>query len=167
MIGAGLIIWLTRSPYRFYSDPIISLIITVIIFSSALPLVRSASFILLQGTPSHVPLEKVRSAILRIKNVISVHDLHIWSLSESKLVASMHILVQSQDEFGKVSNEVRKLLHRFGVHSSTIQPELLESSGKAASIALSRQGSHERLILPNGSEIEVGGHFQIMQVVLY
>jgi len=126
VIGAGLIIWLTTSKWRFYSDPIISLIITCIIFSSALPLVRSASFILLQGTPSHVPLEKVRSAILRIPNVISVHDLHIWSLSESKLVASLHILVRSNEEFQQASFEVRKLLHRFGVHSSTIQPELLD-----------------------------------------
>ena len=141
VIGAGLVIWLTKSPYRFYADPIISFIITVIIFSSALPLVRSASFILLQGTPSHVPLEKVRSAILRIPNVISVHDLHIWSLSESKLVASMHILVKSHAEFTACSNEVRALLHRFGVHSSTIQPELLEQ-GKAASERLaSRAGS--------------------------
>jgi zinc transporter 1 len=99
VIGAGLIIWLTKSPYRFYSDPVISFIITIIIFSSALPLgmslfslcrirvarvysdhllliyylVRSASFILLQGTPAHVPLEKVRHAILKIPNVISVH----------------------------------------------------------------------------------------------
>jgi zinc transporter 1 len=157
VIVSGLIIWLTKSPYRFYSDPIISLVITVIIFSSALPLVRSASFILLQGTPSHVPLEKVHSAILRIPNVVSVHDLHIWSLSESKLVASMHILVSSQDEFAKVSNEVRKLLHRFGVHSSTIQPELLDGSTKPGS-TMSRQGSTERLYLPNGDhEISVSG----------
>lgn len=38
VIAAGLIIWLTKSPYRFYSDPIISFVITIIIFSSALPL---------------------------------------------------------------------------------------------------------------------------------
>jgi zinc transporter 1 len=49
VISSGLIIWQTTWKYRFYSDPIISLLITVIIFSSALPLVKSASFILLQG----------------------------------------------------------------------------------------------------------------------
>lgn len=49
VISSGLIIWLTAWKYRFYSDPLISLIITMIIFSSALPLVKSASFILLQG----------------------------------------------------------------------------------------------------------------------
>lgn len=49
VISSGLIIWQTTWKYRFYSDPIISLLITAIIFSSALPLVKSASFILLQG----------------------------------------------------------------------------------------------------------------------
>lgn len=38
VIAAGLIIWQTNWSFRFYSDPLISLIITVIIFSSALPL---------------------------------------------------------------------------------------------------------------------------------
>jgi zinc transporter 1 len=38
VIASGLIIWLTTWPFKFYFDPIISLVITVIIFSSALPL---------------------------------------------------------------------------------------------------------------------------------
>ena len=59
----------------------------------------------------------------------------------------MHILVKSHEEFTKCSNEVRALLHRFGVHSSTIQPELLDGNGKAASVLLSRNGSAEGLNL--------------------
>jgi zinc transporter 1 len=38
VIATGLVIWLTEWKYKFYFDPIISLVITVIIFSSALPL---------------------------------------------------------------------------------------------------------------------------------
>lgn len=38
VIASGLIIWLSHLSWRFYFDPIISLVITVIIFSSALPL---------------------------------------------------------------------------------------------------------------------------------
>jgi len=50
VISSGLIIWKTTWSWKYYSDPMISLLITVIIFSSALPLVKSASYILLQGT---------------------------------------------------------------------------------------------------------------------
>lgn len=38
VIATGLIIWLTEWSFKFYCDPLISLVITVIIFQSALPL---------------------------------------------------------------------------------------------------------------------------------
>ena len=38
VIATGLIIWLTTWSFKYYFDPVISLVITVIIFSSALPL---------------------------------------------------------------------------------------------------------------------------------
>lgn len=38
VIATGLVIWLSTWEYRFYFDPVISLVITVIIFSSAMPL---------------------------------------------------------------------------------------------------------------------------------
>ena len=38
VIATGLVIWLTTLSWKYYFDPIISLVITVIIFSSALPL---------------------------------------------------------------------------------------------------------------------------------
>ena len=43
VIVAGLIIWLTTWSFKFYFDPIISLVITVIILVSAFPL--GASFV--------------------------------------------------------------------------------------------------------------------------
>ena len=47
VIATGLIIWQTSWPYKYYFDPVISLVITVIIFSSAMPLGKSRS---LRGT---------------------------------------------------------------------------------------------------------------------
>lgn len=38
VIATGLIIWQTTWQYKYYCDPVISLVITIIIFSSALPL---------------------------------------------------------------------------------------------------------------------------------
>jgi len=125
VIAAGLLIWLTTWQYRFYFDPAISIVITIIIFSSAMPLVRSASFILLQGTPSNVSLEEVRGQILRIPGVEDVHDLHVWSLSESKVIGSVHVLVKSSKEYIEVSARIREVLHHCGIHSSTIQPEMI------------------------------------------
>ncbi len=123
VIGSGLIIWLTTWQYRYYSDPMISLIITCIIFSSALPLVKSASFILLQGVPESVNLEDVREDISAVDGVISIHELHVWQLSESKHVASVHILLHKKDDFMRVVRDIRRVLHEHDIHNGTIQPE--------------------------------------------
>ena len=66
VIATALFIWLTDFSWRFYSDPVISLVITGIIFSSALPLVKSASLILLQGVPGGISLEDVKEDILHV-----------------------------------------------------------------------------------------------------
>jgi zinc transporter 1 len=139
VIAAGLVIWLTEWKYKYYFDPLISLIITIIIFSSALPLgmiltscsclqltllaVRSASFILLQGVPTSVSLDEVRAEILSVEGVLSVHELHVWQLSESKVVASVHVTASRDVDFMITASAIRERLHRLGIHSSTIQPE--------------------------------------------
>jgi len=41
VIATGLIIWQTTWSFKYYCDPVISLVITAIIFSSAMPLGKS------------------------------------------------------------------------------------------------------------------------------
>lgn len=123
VIAAGLVIMFAEGHWKYYFDPAISLLITCIIFSSALPLVKSASYILLQGVPSHISLEAVRDAIKSCPGVVSLHELHIWQLSEKTVVASVHVMVSRDVDYMNVADSIRKVLHEFGVHSSTIQPE--------------------------------------------
>jgi zinc transporter 1 len=85
--------------------------------------VRSTSFILLQGVPPEVSLEDVRARILAVEGVLSVHELHIWQLSETKIIASVHINVPREVDFMRVASEIRQILVQHGIHSSTIQPE--------------------------------------------
>lgn len=85
--------------------------------------VRSTAFILLQGVPSTVSLEEVRDAILNVDGVLSLHELHIWQLSENKLVASVHVMASRSDDFMPIAAQIRRALHDRGIHSCTIQPE--------------------------------------------
>lgn len=58
--------------------------------------------------------------------VVSVHELHVWQLSDIKLIASLHVLLRSRESYITLSSEIRKLLHGYGIHSATIQPEFIE-----------------------------------------
>ncbi|KAL7666445.1 Zinc/cadmium resistance protein [[Candida] zeylanoides] len=134
VIATALFIWKTDYSWRFYSDPLVSLVITVIIFSSALPLCRKSSKILLQATPPDVDSNRILADIIRLSDVKSVHDFHIWNLNEDILIASLHLeLIDTKSEgfdrdtFVKTVTSVREVLHRHGIHSATIQPEFQSS----------------------------------------
>ncbi|KAH8110057.1 cation efflux protein [Phellopilus nigrolimitatus] len=123
VITSGLIIWLSHLSWKNYFDPIVSLIITCIILCSALPLVKSTCFILLQGVPPGISLKEVDEAIRRVDGVQDVHELHIWQLSESEFVASVHVLVSRKRDNMQVAADIRKVMKSRGIHSSTVQPE--------------------------------------------
>lgn len=136
VIATALFIWKTDYSWRFYADPFVSLVITVIIFLSALPLCRKSSKILLQATPPDVDSNRILADIIRLSDVKSVHDFHIWNLNEDILIASLHLeLIDTKlegfdkDTFVKAVTLVREVLHRHGIHSATIQPEFQLSLG--------------------------------------
>ncbi|QPG75439.1 hypothetical protein FOA43_002793 [Brettanomyces nanus] len=127
----AILIWKTDYKFKYYFDPLVSLFITCIIFSTALPLCRSSSRILLQGSPITIDSDEVKNAILHIPEVISVHDFHIWNLTESYLIATMHVdLNCSPEKFLAVASNLKSHLHDYGIHSATIQPEFSDYYAK-------------------------------------
>ena len=129
VIASALIIWLTQFSWRFYADPVISLIITVIILGSAIPLCLAASRILLQAVPAGISVDDIREDIEQLPGIASCHHLHVWQLSDTKLIASLHVQVdfdfkgEGAGGYMELARAVRRCLHAYGIHSSTIQPE--------------------------------------------
>ena len=129
VIASALIIWLTDYSWRFYSDPAISLIITVIIFCSAFPLCKAASRILLQAVPVGTSIDSIKEDIEKLGGIASCHELHVWQLSDTTHIASLHVEVEfdfkgsGSARYMKLARSIRGCLHRHGIHSSTIQPE--------------------------------------------
>jgi zinc transporter 1 len=64
-----------------------------------------------------------------------VHELHVWRLDQSKAVASAHIVVSDPDvaDFMVKAKTIRECLHAYGIHSATLQPELLLPSPSSPS----------------------------------
>ncbi|OCL03551.1 cation efflux protein [Glonium stellatum] len=129
VIASALIIWLTDFSWRFYSDPLISLIITVIILCSAIPLCKAASRILLQAVPAGISVDDIKEDISELPGIVSCHHLHVWQLSDTKMVASLHVQVEfdfkgeGSARYMELARAIRTCLHEYGIHSSTIQPE--------------------------------------------
>ncbi|KAI8898281.1 cation efflux protein [Globomyces pollinis-pini] len=132
VIVSALIMIYVEGSWTTYVDPAISLVITLIIIKSTVPLVKSASYILLQATPRAVSVEKLRRDILKIKGVLGVHELHVWQLSDNQTIASVHVIVPKAkeepvdgDQYMKLAAAIKDRLHSHGIHSTTVQPEFV------------------------------------------
>ncbi|KAL9111385.1 MAG: hypothetical protein Q9227_004262 [Pyrenula ochraceoflavens] len=125
VIVSALFIWQTNFSWRFYSDPAISLVITIIILVSAVPLCRSAARILLQAVPTGMSVDEIKEHIEALDGIVSCHHLHVWQLSETKYVGSLHVKVEYGVDYMLLANQIKRCLHEFGIHTSTIQPEFL------------------------------------------
>lgn len=134
VIASALVIWLTDYKWRYYVDPGISLVITLIILASAIPLCKAASRILLQAVPAGLSIDHIKEDIEGLPGVIGSHHLHVWQLSDTKLVASLHIQVATEikgegsERYMRLARQIRRCLHAYGIHSSTIQPEFAPES---------------------------------------
>lgn len=119
-ITAGIIIYV----YKFYyADVITSLLIATLITISAIRLIKEASNILLEGTPKHVDTNAIKTAILEIKDVKKVHELHVWCISLQRIALSIHVVSDHPDS-KEILLQVDSLLReRFNINHLTIQVE--------------------------------------------
>ncbi|KAF2847917.1 zinc/cadmium resistance protein-like protein [Plenodomus tracheiphilus IPT5] len=149
VIATALFIWKTDFSWRFYADPAVSLLITVIILLSALPLCKAASRILLQAVPEHLSIDDIKEDISDLAGIISCHHLHVWQLSDTKLIASLHVQVdfdfkdEGSARYMELARQIRECLHEYGIHSSTIQPEFCLNASHDHSAAGSDESSPE------------------------
>lgn len=112
-------------PWVAYIDPVTSLIICVLILATTLPLVRSCLGILLQGVPKHINLKELKKSIHKIEGVLQTHDFHAWQLTDGMVITSLHVVCQEGCDFAALSNKIKKVLHKHGIHSTAIQPEFV------------------------------------------
>jgi cobalt-zinc-cadmium efflux system protein len=106
------------------ADPIASLLVAGLIVFSAWALIRQALDVLLEGTPAHLDLEVIRTALRGVPGVTEVHDLHVWTITSGFESLTAHLVLAP----GARHQEVLKAAHgmlgaRFGLTHSTLQPE--------------------------------------------
>ena len=121
-ISAGVIMLLTG---WYQADPLISMIIGVLIFYSAGKVVRESINVLLEGVPSNMDLSAIERRMLEVKGVESIHDLHVWCITPTKMcMMSGHVVVhEGMDRKEMTSTLIRVLKDEFGIDHTTIQLE--------------------------------------------
>ena len=112
-----------NSRYKYLADPISSLLIVILIISSAVPLLKECVHILLQAVPTAYSMDVIKNELLNINGLLGVHDTHLWQLSSDINILTSHLECDISYDFMSISDQAKKILHNHNIHSSTLQPE--------------------------------------------
>ena len=105
-------------------DSLVSLVICILIAASAFRLMRESLHALMEGVPHGLSVDAIGAEMARVQGVVSVHDLHVWTLSGSRIALSAHVVVRSFGEWDRMLVDLQHRLHKaFGIDHVTLQPE--------------------------------------------
>ncbi|XP_074165293.1 calcium/manganese antiporter SLC30A10 isoform X2 [Sminthopsis crassicaudata] len=112
--------------WQCYIDPSLTIIMVIIILSSAFPLIKETASILLQMVPKGIDLEELVGKLSNVPGVSSIHEMHIWELVSGKNIATLHIKCQKSKDYQDANFKMREIFHNAGIHNVTIQPEYVD-----------------------------------------
>lgn len=125
IIGA-IVIYLTNWTWV---DSAIAVAIGIWILPRTWILLKDSVHVLLEGVPEHIQLQEVEQALGAVAGVQSVHDLHIWVISNDKVSLTVHVVCDEataetpRAPFALLHRIRDMLAERFAIQHSTVQLE--------------------------------------------
>lgn len=114
----------------YFIDTLLSLVISAfLLFHSAKNILYTVS-ILLEKTPYDFNFEDYEAEISKLAGVENVHHIHVWSLDDETILATIHITL-SKDFFPEKYSEVQKSVieasKKLGINHITLQIDIENS----------------------------------------
>jgi cobalt-zinc-cadmium efflux system protein len=105
------------------ADAIASFVVAAILLVGSVRLLRDATLVLLEAAPLHLPVGAIREVVAAFPGVVSIHDLHVWTLGAGHEAVTVHVRTDSSDPTlgQRLSQRVRAQLH---VEYVTVQVEV-------------------------------------------
>jgi cobalt-zinc-cadmium efflux system protein len=125
-VVAGIVIYFTHANWL---DPFVSVLIGFLILYNAWGILRETVGILLESTPRDVDMESMVVDIKKVKGVLGVHDLHVWSLAQNLRTMSAHILTDDLpiSEGAEIQRQINEVVfHRYHIAHATLQLECVD-----------------------------------------
>jgi cobalt-zinc-cadmium efflux system protein len=120
-----IVVGVITSISEFYLvDPIISIGLAFYMLPRIWSLMKKSINILMEGVPINISYEEVKKAILQIKGVTGVFDIHIWTITSGMDAITAHVVVSDPSKSQIILKEISSMLEkRFKITHTTIQIE--------------------------------------------
>lgn len=111
----------------YWIDPLFTVLIGLYILYESYDILRDSVNILMQATPPHLEIKRVREAVEAMDGVDDCHHIHIWQLNDSEIHFEAHVRVGEDfrvSEAEVLSTRIKQLLaERFDISHATLQFE--------------------------------------------
>lgn len=130
-VGAVAAALLIRGFGWLWTDPLISVLVSLLILASAWRLLRRSAHILLEGVPDGLDTVRVGDVLKReAEGVRDVHHVHVWQIAGGYHLATLHVRLQPGASPAAAIRAVHEVLHdRFDIGHATVQIEDDECAG--------------------------------------
>jgi cobalt-zinc-cadmium efflux system protein len=127
-MAAGALVWAFG---WHWADPAASLAIAALVVWSAWHLIREAVDVLMEAAPRGLDVGAIQGALVDLRDVLGVHDLHVWTVGSGQVALSCHIVVADEGRATPVLSEVYTVLGAsFGIDHATVQIESAAFAGE-------------------------------------
>ncbi|KAB5562376.1 hypothetical protein PHYPO_G00017090 [Pangasianodon hypophthalmus] len=106
-----------------YLDPTLCVIMVAILLYTTFPLLKESTLILLQSVPKQIDMQRLDKKLRSLEGVLAVHELHIWQLAGSRIIATAHIKCHDPASYMDTAKRIKSFFHEEGIHATTVQPE--------------------------------------------
>jgi cobalt-zinc-cadmium efflux system protein len=106
------------------ADPALSVVIAMLVAYSGWRVLKETASILLEAVPSHLDIGEIDRTIRACTGVVSLHDLHVWRVSDGFDILTVHVSLAQGSHGPDVCIEVASALkYQHGIEHVTVQPE--------------------------------------------
>jgi len=130
VIAGAVFIWLFKV---YWIDPLVTVLISIYIFVHTLKILNESVSILMQFAPSQIDQKEVVSVLEEIKEIKSVHHIHLWQLADNQIYFEAHLVLTANipiSETNVITQKSKQLLSsRFGITHTTFQYEYALGEG--------------------------------------
>lgn len=121
------------------ADAIIAISAVALLSLTIYPMMKESGLILLQTIPKHIDVDILKMSLLQdFPEIRSIHDLHIWCLTSSTIIATCHVSLPSNytdESYSKLSKALNEFFSREGITSVTIQPEFRDDEEEDSTLS--------------------------------
>ena len=103
-------------------DSLMSIGIAIYILINAFKNLKDILDLFLEKTPKDISIEEIKKHLLKIKEIVDVHHIHIWSMDGVTNYSTMHIVTQDKNTI-ELKKKIREEMNEFGISHTTIEIE--------------------------------------------